>query len=174
MSTLDEEPIFDVGQIVSELRRCACSGRTRSFEWRLYHYICLLETLECLNANGLLSQFIIVMTCICAKLVSVSHANHFIKSHRIYYCDFLVIYLQTMSLNSLKIMKNLQLLNIEIYHNWRQFRFLYVKLFLSRAVCNLVAYAQNVEERERESLRERLGTSGMRRIGEVGLEMRRI
>ena len=105
MSTLDEEPIFDAGQIVSELRRCACSGRTRSFEWRLYHYICLLETLECLNANGLLSQFIIVMTCICAKLVNVSHANHFIKSHRIYYCDFLVIYLQTMSLNSLKIMK---------------------------------------------------------------------
>ena len=35
MSTPNEEPVFDAGQIVSELRRCVRSGRTRSFEWRL-------------------------------------------------------------------------------------------------------------------------------------------
>jgi aldehyde dehydrogenase (NAD+) len=35
MSTPNEEPVFDAGQIVSDLRRCARSGRTRSFEWRL-------------------------------------------------------------------------------------------------------------------------------------------
>ena len=35
MSTPDEEPVFDAGQIVSDLRRCARSGRTRSLEWRL-------------------------------------------------------------------------------------------------------------------------------------------
>ena len=46
------------------------------------------------------------MTCICTKLFSATHANHFIKSHSIYFCFFLVLYLKTMSLNSLKIMKN--------------------------------------------------------------------
>lgn len=35
MSTPDEEPVLDAAQIVSELRRCARSGRTRSLEWRL-------------------------------------------------------------------------------------------------------------------------------------------
>ena len=35
MSTPDEEPVFDAGQIVSDLRRCARSGRTQSLEWRL-------------------------------------------------------------------------------------------------------------------------------------------
>ena len=45
------------------------------------------------------------MTCICFQLVSAAHANHFIKSHRTYICVFLLLYLKTMSLNSLKIMK---------------------------------------------------------------------
>jgi hypothetical protein len=45
------------------------------------------------------------MTCICAKLVSVAHANCFIKSHWIYFYVFLVLYLKTMSLDSLKIVK---------------------------------------------------------------------
>jgi len=30
------------------------------------------------------------MTCICAKLVSATHANHFIKSHLIYFYVLLV------------------------------------------------------------------------------------
>ena len=50
-------------------------------------------------------QFLIVMTCICAKLVSVANANHFMKSHKIFFCAFLVLYLKTISLSSLKIMK---------------------------------------------------------------------
>ena len=45
------------------------------------------------------------MTCICAKLVSVAHSNHFIKLHRTYFLVFLVLYLKTTSLNSLEIMK---------------------------------------------------------------------
>ena len=52
-----------------------------------------------------LVQFLIVMTCICAKLVSDAHANHFIEAFRIYYCVFLVLYLKTTFLNNLKIMK---------------------------------------------------------------------
>ena len=50
-------------------------------------------------------RFLIMMTCICAKLVSAAHANQFIKSHWIYVFAFLVLYLKTMSLSSLKIMK---------------------------------------------------------------------
>ena len=50
-------------------------------------------------------QFLIVMTCICAKLVSVAHANRFMKSHWVIFFVFLVHYLKTMFLNSLKIMK---------------------------------------------------------------------
>jgi hypothetical protein len=52
-------------------------------------------------------RFLIMMTCICAKLVSAAHANQFIKSHWIYVCAFLVLYLKTMSLSSLKIKKSL-------------------------------------------------------------------
>jgi hypothetical protein len=46
-----------------------------------------------------------MMTCICAKLVSAAHANHIIKSHWIFFCVFLVLYLKTTSLNSPKIIK---------------------------------------------------------------------
>ena len=46
-----------------------------------------------------------MMTCICVKLVSDIHTNRFMKSHRAYFCVVLVLYLKTMSLNSLKIMK---------------------------------------------------------------------
>ena len=45
------------------------------------------------------------MTFICAKLVGVAHANHFIESLWIYLCVFLVLYLKTTSLNSLKIIE---------------------------------------------------------------------
>ena len=51
-----------------------------------------------------LVQFLIMMTRICSKLVSAAHANHFIKSHWIYFCVFLVLYLKTTS-DSLKVMK---------------------------------------------------------------------
>ena len=54
---------------------------------------------------NIMVQFLIMMSCICAKLVSVAHANPFIKSHWIYSCVFLVLYLKSMSLSSLKIMK---------------------------------------------------------------------
>ena len=46
-----------------------------------------------------------MMTCICAKLVSVAHVNRFMKSHRVYFCVVLVLYLKVMFLNSLKIIK---------------------------------------------------------------------
>ena len=52
-----------------------------------------------------LVQNLIVMTCTCAKLISIAHANHFIKSHRICFCVCLALYLKTTSLSSLKIMK---------------------------------------------------------------------
>ena len=42
---------------------------------------------------------------ICAKLVRVTHTNYFIKSNWICFCDYLVLYLKTTSLNSLKTMK---------------------------------------------------------------------
>ena len=51
-----------------------------------------------------LIQFVIMMTCIYAKLVSAAHMNRFIKSYYIYIV-FLVLYLKTMSFRSLKIMK---------------------------------------------------------------------
>ena len=53
-----------------------------------------------------LVQFLIVMTYICATLVSDAHANRLIKSYRIYFHVFLVLYLKTTFLNSLKIMKS--------------------------------------------------------------------
>ena len=45
------------------------------------------------------------MTYICAKLVIVAHVNCCMKSHRVYICVVLILYLKTMSLNNLKIMK---------------------------------------------------------------------
>ena len=54
------------------------------------------------------------MRLICAKLVGVAHGNHLIKSLWIYFCDFLVLYLKTTSLNSLKIMKESPIPNIMI------------------------------------------------------------
>ena len=58
---------------------------------------------------NILVQFFIVMTCICAKLVSATHAHHLISSKLSlieYILFFLVLYLKTISLNSLKTMKN--------------------------------------------------------------------
>ena len=52
-----------------------------------------------------LVQFLIGKTCICAKLVSDAHANRFIKSCRIYFCVFIILYLKATFLNILKIMK---------------------------------------------------------------------
>jgi len=64
-----------------------------------------LESLK-INANCSISgPIVIVMTCICAKLVSVAHANRFINSYWMYICVFLVLYLKTLFLSSLKIMK---------------------------------------------------------------------
>ena len=52
-----------------------------------------------------LVQFLIMMTYICANLVSVAHANHFIRLHRTRFCVFLDLHLKTTILDSLKIMK---------------------------------------------------------------------
>jgi len=71
-------------------------------------YIHQSETLECLkiNTNHLLSDpGSYVMTYICAKLISVAHANRYMKSHWMYIFVYFVLYLKTVSLSSLKIMK---------------------------------------------------------------------
>ena len=62
-------------------------------------------------------QFLIVMTCLCAKLVSVARINHFIKSHRTYFCVFSCSLIEDRVLNSLKTMKKSPITNSDNSHN---------------------------------------------------------
>ena len=79
---------FELGKGCEELRLI----------WLYDHYIGYLEALKSLkiNANGLIyCSSLIVMMCTCAKLISDTHTNHFIYSHRIYIIFvFLILYFE--------------------------------------------------------------------------------
>ena len=72
----------------------------------IYHYICQSETLESLKIDkndlisGSISYFDDMYLC---QIGQCPHTNHFIKSYKI--CVYLVLYLKTTFLSSLKIMK---------------------------------------------------------------------
>ena len=73
------------------------------------------------------------MAYICARLVSVAHTNHFFKVKLIMFYDSLVLYLNTTSLNSLKVMKKSPITEYSDPIRWMRL------MWISRALWNHLA-----------------------------------